>query len=194
MIIVDYVATWTGTREAPLGYVQVCSEIAAILKRWTECRVRRPALRSNHPTEISGIGYPLQGVHFWCGNAARYFWKYQAPDISEVDFFCSTSQNCCGNFYLWKSTGPLAETLMSVRVAVALVAFQLSKVDVPPMPPIFINEHRTLWMNPYDCPWWVDCANCPKCHDEGECLGYLGSAMTPVLAGCKSQEISDGYH
>ena len=34
LIILDYIRTWTGTREAPLGFEQVRGEIAGILKRY----------------------------------------------------------------------------------------------------------------------------------------------------------------
>jgi hypothetical protein len=70
----------------------------------------------------------------------------------------------------------------ALAVAVAVVALQLSKMDAVPMPPISFAEHPRFWMNLDNCPWMIDCTNCPTCHDEGECLGYRGP---PVLAGCK---------
>lgn len=50
-IILDYTATWTGTRREPLGYGRVCGEIARVLKRYGLNTVSTSIARQSHHCE-----------------------------------------------------------------------------------------------------------------------------------------------
>jgi hypothetical protein len=186
LIIVDYVAPWTGTREAPLGYVQVCTEIAAIMKRYG----LNVVYGDQHCAAIIGQKFQELGVVYeeftfgpatrldLFGNLKHLIYQKQISLLDKPDLlrqFLSLEEHKAprGNI----DVRPAYRSKDDLAVAVAVVAYQLSKMDLRPMQPLYLHEHPRIWMNPYECPWMIDCANCPSCHDEGQCLGYQGPAL-----------------
>jgi hypothetical protein len=191
LIIVDYVVSWTGTREAPLGYEQVCGVIAGIVKGYglnvvvgdQHCA---PILQQ----QFQELGIVYREFTFGSGTRLDLFVNlkhliYQKqislldkPDLLRQFLSLEEHRTPRGNI----DVRPAYRSKDDLAVVVAVVAYQLSKMDHRPMsPPISLAEPPKFWTDPYNCPWMIDCANCPTCHDEGECLGYAG----PPLAGCK---------
>jgi hypothetical protein len=183
--ILDYIRTWTGTREAPLGYEQVCGEIAGILKRYVVVGDQHCAAIIQQQFQKLGVVYKEFTFHSGTrldifGNLKHLICQKQIvlldkPDLLRQFLSLEEHRTPRGNI----DVRPAHRSKDDLAVAVAVVAFQLSKVNPEPLPPISLAEPPRFWRNPYDCPWMIDCANCPSCHDEGECLGYLVQRCDP---------------
>jgi hypothetical protein len=191
LIILDYIRTWTGTREAPLGYEQVCGEIAGILKRYgLNVVVGDQHCAAIIQQQFQKLGIVYQEFTFSTGTRLQLFGNLKhllhqrkihlldKPELLRQLRALEEHRTLRGNI----DVRPAYRSKDDLAVAVAVVAYQLSNMDLRPVTPFYLGEDPRIWMNPDDCPLMIDCSNCPKCHDEGECLGYLGP---PVLAGCK---------
>jgi hypothetical protein len=190
VIIVDYVVSWTGTREAPLGYEQVCGVIAGIVKAYgLNVMVGDQHCAPILQQQFQKLGIVYREFTFGSGTRLDLFVNLKhllhqrkihlldKPELLRQLRALEEHSTPRGNI----DVRPAYRCKDDLAVAVAVVAYQLSKMDLRPTLPIYLGEPPGIWMNPYDCPRMIDCANCPTCHDIGECLGYQG----PPLAGCK---------
>jgi hypothetical protein len=186
LIILDYIRTWTGTREAPLGYEQVCGEIAEILKRYG----LNVVVGDQHCAAIIQQQFQKLGIvykEFTFGSKTRsdLFGNLKhllqqrkvhlldKPELQRQLRALEEHSTPRGDI----DVRPAYRSKDDLAVAVAVVAYKLSNMDLRPMPPISLAEPPRFWMDPETCPLMINCANCPKCHDEGECLGYSGPAL-----------------
>ena len=201
-IILDYTATWTGTREEPLGYEWVCGEIARILKRYgVNTVVGDQHCAAIIQQEFSKLGIGYREITFGAGTRLDLFGnlKYllmqnkiqilDKPELLRQLRSLEVHQTNRGNVEI-RSAYDVKDDL---AVTVALVAFQLSKIEVGPTPFLLGRVPRPwdgLKIRPY-YPWASEsryslnvdpdpatcfrqakCENFPYCMDEGYCLDF----------------------
>jgi hypothetical protein len=199
-IILDYTATWTGTREAPLGYEWVCGEIARILKRYGLNTVAGDQhCAAIIQQEFLKLGICYKEVTFGAGTRLDLFGNLRhlliqrkiqildKPELLRQFRSLEEHRTIRGNTEVRSAYGVKDD----LAVAVALVAFQLSNIDVGPIPFVLGRVARPwdgVRVRPYD-PWAPEsryslnvnpdtcfrqaiCDNFPDCMDEGFCLGF----------------------
>jgi hypothetical protein len=201
-IILDYTATWTGTREAPLGYEWVCGEIARILKLYELNTVAGDQhCAAIIQQEFLKLGICYKEMTFGAGTRLDLFGNLKhlliqrkiqildKPELLRQLRGLEEHKTNRGNIDVRSAYGVKDD----LAVAVALVAFQLSNIDVGPTPFVLGRVARP-WdgrIGPYD-PWapesryslnadpgtcfrQAECENFPYCMDEGYCLGFKES-------------------
>ena len=201
-IILDFTATWTGTREAPLGYEWVCGEIARILKRYGLNTVAGDQhCAAIIQQEFLKLGICYKEVTFGAGTRLDLFGNLKhlfiqrkiqildKPELLRQLRSLEEHRTNRGNVEIRSAYGVKDD----LAIATALVAFQLSNIDVGPIPFVLGRVARPwdgVRIRPYD-PWAagsryslnVDpdpatcfrqaiCDNFPDCTDEGFCLGF----------------------
>ncbi len=200
-ILLDCTATWTGTREAPLGYEWVCREIARILKPYGHnALVGDQHCAPIMEQEFLKLGISYQEVTFGAGTRLDLFGNLKhlliqrkiqildKPELLRQLRSLEEHKNPRGNIEV-RSAFDVKDDL---AVAVALVAFQLSSIDVNPMPAFSMGrvgrpwdgvmrsfEHdrapesrHSLNPDPDTCHLQAICENFPDCMDAGHCLGF----------------------
>ena len=201
-IVVDYTATWTGTREAPLGYEWVCGEIARILKHYGLNTVAGDQhCAAIIQQEFLKLGIRYEEVTFGAGTRFDLFGNLKhlliqrkiqildEPELLRQFRSLEEHKTIRGNIEIRSGYGVKDD----LAIAVALVAFQLSKIDEGPTPFVLGRVARPwdgVRIRPYD-PWAPEsryllnvdrdpatcfqqatCENFPYCVDEGCCLGF----------------------
>jgi len=199
-IILDYTATWTGTREEPLGYEWVCGEIARILKRYgLNTVVGDQHCAAIIQQEFEKLGIRYQEKTFGAGTRLDLFGNLKhllidrkiqildKPELLRQLRSLEERKTNRGNVEICSAYGIKDD----LAVTVALVAFQLSNFDVVPTP-FMLGRVPRPWdgvrISPYD-PWAPErryllsgdpdtcykqafCDNFPDCTDERYCLGF----------------------
>lgn len=201
-IILDHTATWTGTRKAPLGFEWVCGEIARTLKRYGLNNVTGDQhCAAIIQQEFLKLGIRYQEVTFAAATRLDLFGNLKhlliqrkiqildKPELLRQLRSLEEHKSIRGNIEV-RSAYDVKDDL---AVAAALVAFQLSGIDVDPMPAFQLGrvwrpwddvrmrlyEHNpwapesrdSLDGDPNTCCLQVICENCPDCMDAGHCLG-----------------------
>jgi hypothetical protein len=200
-IILDYTATWTGTRKAPLGYEWVCREIARILKSYgLNALVGDQHCAAIIQQEFLKLGIRYQEVTFGAGTRLDLFGNLKhlliqrkiqildKPELLRQLRSLEEHKSIRGNIEV-RCAYDVKDDL---AVAAALVAFQLSSIDVDLMPAFQLGRVSRPWdgdvrMRPYEhnppesrdslnrdpntCCLQAICENCPACMDAGHCLG-----------------------
>ncbi len=209
-IILDYTATWTGTREAPLGYEWVCNEIARILKRYElNTIVGDQHCAAIIKQEFLKLGISYREWTFGAGTRLEIFGnlkhlfiqrKIQIPDDPELQrqvLSLKEHKTHRGNI----DVRPAYAAKDDLAVAVALAAFQLSNnIDDGPAPftlgragrpwdEVTMRAEQDPWTRasgpsfnqvPGNCSLDAICANVPHCMDEGRCLDFKDERLVAI--------------
>jgi hypothetical protein len=180
-IILDHTATWTGTREA-LGYEWVCREIARILKLYDlNTIVGDQHCAAIIQQEFLKLGISYKEITFGAGTRLDIFGNLKhlliqrkieildQPELLRQLRTLEEHKTPRGNIDIRPSYGAKDD----LSVALALVAYQLTNIDVGPTPFIMGEVERgpRLWI-PGACPNEAVCGNFPECLDLGYCLGF----------------------
>ncbi len=192
-IILDYAATWTGTREEPLGYEWVCREIARILKRYgLNVVVGDQHCAAIIQQEFLKLGISYEEKTFGSGTRLDIFGNLEhlikqqniqlldKPELLRQLRALEKHKTVRGNI----DVRPAYDVKDDLAVAVALAVFKLSNIDVRPMPGIsffrvprpwdaWISPGRpSLDLIPGACRVAAICENDPFCMDAGYCLDF----------------------
>jgi len=160
--VLDYTATWTGTREAPLGYEWVCGEIARILKRYgLNTVVGDQHCASIIQQEFLKLGIRYQEVTFGAGTRLDLFGNLKhlfiqrkiqildKPELLRQLLGLEEHKTTRGNIEIRSAYGVKDD----LAVAVGLVAHQLSNIDEGPTP-FLMGRVARPWdgvrIRPYD--------------------------------------------
>jgi hypothetical protein len=165
-IILDYTATWTGTREAPLGYEWVCREIARILKLYGQnALVGDQYCAAIIEQEFLKLGIRFQAVSFGSRTRLDLFGNLKhlliqgkiqildKPELLRQLRSLEEHKTNRGDIEIRSAYGVKDD----LAVVVALAAFQLSKIDVGPTPFVLGRVPRP-WdgrIKPYDHDPWA---------------------------------------
>jgi len=209
-IVLDYTATWTGTREAPLGYEWVCGEIARILKRYElNTVVGDQHCAAIIQQEFLKLGITYKEVTFGTGTRSEMFTNLKHLLIQkkvllldkpeELRQFRALEEHRTprGNM----DVRPAYDAKDDLAVVIALATLQLSKNDEGPTPfmlgrvarpwdgvrirpydhdPWAPERRYSLNVDPHTCYRQAICLNFPACMDEGYCLGFKRDPRSPV--------------
>jgi hypothetical protein len=180
-IVLDYTATWTGTEES-LGYEWVCREIARILKQYEIYVV----IGDQHcaaiiQQEFLKLGITYKEVTFGAGTRPEIFGNLKhlfiqrkielraEPDLMRQLLSLEEHKTPRGNIDVLPSYGAKDD----LAVALALVADQLSNIDLGPTPFMLGEVERgPALCIPGSCSVEAVCGNFPECLDVGYCLGF----------------------
>jgi hypothetical protein len=184
-IILDYTATWTGTREEPLGYELPCREIARILKIYgLDTIVGDQHCAAIIQQEFLELGIIYKEVTFGAGTRLDIFGnlkhlfiqrKIEVPNdpylLGQLRGL-EEHKTLRGNIDILPAYGAKDD----LAVAVALAVFQLTNIDVGPTPFMLGEVERGPRLCgqciPGSCSLEAVCGNFPECLDVGYCLGF----------------------
>jgi hypothetical protein len=183
-IILDYTATWTGTREAPLGYEWVCREIADILQRYgLNVVVGDQHCAAIIQQEFLKLGIDYKEFTFGPGTRLELFGNLKHLLMQVNLVLLDKSEELLQLRGLEEHRTPLGNIDVrpaygckdDLAVVIGLVTFQLSRINVVPTPGFFLDEDPKprMYVSPFSCVRAANCANMPACMDEGYCLGFI---------------------
>lgn len=184
-IVLDYAATWTGSPKAPLGYEWLCREIAIILKRYglntvvgdQYCAVIIQQELLKHGITYKEITFGPTTRFEIFGNAKQLLIQRNLVLLDKQEVLrtfrsLEEHKNSRGSV----DVRPAYRAKDDLAVAIALAAFEVSKVDPRPFSGFFIDEHpERSRVTPSTCIRAAVCLNVPACIDAGYCLGFIGT-------------------
>ncbi|MGC2849040.1 MAG: hypothetical protein WB556_03555, partial [Candidatus Acidiferrum sp.] len=185
LIVLDYTATWTGTREAALGFEWVCREIACILKLYgLNVVVGDQHCAAIIQQEFLKLGIIYKELTFGSGTRSELFRNLKHLLIQKRVLLLDKPEELRqlraleehrtprGNIDVRPAHGSKDD----LAIVMALATLQLSKMDDGAMPGFLIDDEPHRWVKPSNCDRAAICANLVACMDEGYCLGFRGES------------------
>jgi hypothetical protein len=187
LIVLDFVAIWTGSKRAPLGFEWVCKEVAFILRRYDINTVQgdqyaAPAIQQ----EFLKLGITYRQVTFVRHTRAELFNNLRHliqqrrielldhPELLRQLRSMEEHRGSDGNIDIRTDHGK-----DDLAIVLGLCALELSQSAYNPAPiPMSLGHVTRSWEGrlPNARRGWdpftvgqIDCPNFPKCWDSGQC-------------------------
>ena len=185
-IVVDRVAHWTGTKTAPLQFEYVLGQIKQILDsyeigaiigdQYYADAIKQHLQKLGIYYKISNFGASTRSQIFSNLKHLMVQGKIQLLDDAELLRQLRNlreKKTSRGQIDI-RPTGGMKD---DKAVVLALAASEVSRrpevvLGISPGIVDFTPSRARLSMIPGNCPYEAECRNCPRCMDEGRCLGF----------------------